>query len=105
MPSSQASEHLKKKLRIATFYDLLYFFPSRYVDRSRIYRIAELDSESPYIQLKGRFVSFTQHGEGAKKRLQGLFSDGTGTIDVVWFNRIKSISDMYRTGMEYILFG
>lgn len=99
------AELLKKELGIATFYDLLYFFPSRYVDRSRIYRIAELDSESPYIQLKGRFVSFTQHGEGAKKRLQGLFSDGTGTIDVVWFNRIKSISDMYRTGMEYILFG
>lgn len=99
------AELLKKELGIATFYDLLYFFPSRYVDRSRIYRIAELDSESAYIQLKGRFVSFTQHGEGAKKRLQGLFSDGTGTIDVVWFNRIKSISDMYRTGMEYILFG
>lgn len=99
------AELLKKELGIATFYDLLYFFPSRYVDRSRIYRIAELDSESPYIQLKGRLVSFTQHGEGAKKRLQGLFSDGTGTIDVVWFNRIKSISDMYRTGMEYILFG
>ena len=99
------AELLKKELGIATFYDLLYFFPSRYVDRSRIYRIAELDSESPNIQLKGRFVSFTQHGEGAKKRLQGLFSDGTGTIDIVWFNRIKSISDMYRTGMEYILFG
>lgn len=99
------AELLKKELGIATFYDLLYFFPSRYVDRSRIYRIAELDSESPYIQLKGRFVNFTQHGEGAKKRLQGLFSDGTGTIDVVWFNRIKAISEMYRTGTEYILFG
>lgn len=99
------AELLKKELGIATFYDLLYFFPSRYVDRSRIYRIAELDSESPYIQLKGRFVNFTQHGEGAKKRLQGLLSDGTGTIDVVWFNRIKAISEMYRTGTEYILFG
>lgn len=99
------AELLKKELGIATFYDLLYFFPSRYVDRSRIYRIAELDSESPYIQLKGRFVNFTQHGEGAKKRLQGLFSDGTGTIDVVWFNRIKAISETYRTGTEYILFG
>lgn len=99
------AELLKKELGIATFYDLLYFFPSRYVDRSRTYRIAELDSESPYIQLKGRFVNFTQHGEGAKKRLQGLFSDGTGTIDVVWFNRIKAISEMYRTGTEYILFG
>ena len=59
----------------------------------------------PDIQIKGHFVSFTIHGEGAKRRLQGLFSDGTGIIDVVWFNRVKSISESYHTGIEYILFG
>ena len=101
----QRAALLGKEASIFTLHDLLYYFPYKYVDRSRIYTIRELNGNMPYIQLKGRFVSFTQHGEGAKKRLQGLFSDGTGTIDVVWFNRIKSISDMYRTGMEYILFG
>ena len=99
------AELLNKQLGVYTYYDLLYYFPFRYVDRSKIYKINELQGELPYIQLKGRFVTFTQHGEGAKKRLQGLFSDGTATIDVVWFNRIKTIQDSYKTGIEYIIFG
>ena len=99
------AELLNKQLGIRSCRDLLYHFPFRYVDRSRIYTIAELTSDMPDIQIKGHFVSFTIHGEGAKRRLQGLFSDGTGIIDVVWFNRVKSISESYHTGIEYILFG
>lgn len=99
------AELLNKQLGIRSCRDLLYYFPFRYVDRSRIYTIAELTSDMPDIQIKGHFVSFTIHGEGAKRRLQGLFSDGTGIIDVVWFNRVKSISESYHTGIEYILFG
>ena len=99
------AELLNKQLGIRSCRDLLYYFPFRYVDRSRIYTIAELTSDMPDIQIKGHFVSFTIHGEGAKRRLQGLFSDGTGIIDVVWFNRVKSISESYHTGIKYILFG
>lgn len=99
------AELLNKQLGIRSCRDLLYYFPFRYVDRSRIYTIAELTSDMPDIQIKGHFVSFSIHGEGAKRRLQGLFSDGTGIIDVVWFNRVKSISESYHTGIEYILFG
>lgn len=99
------AELLNKQLGIYTYYDLVHYYPFRYVDRSRIYKIAELQSDMPYVQLKGRFVTFTQHGEGAKRRLQALFSDGTATVDVVWFKRIKHLSEAYKTNTEYILFG
>ena len=99
------AELLAEQLKIHTFYDLLYYFPFRYVDRSRIFQVRELTADMPFIQLKGWFVTFTEHGEGAKRRLQGLFSDGTGTVDVVWFNRIKYISENYHTNTEYIVFG
>lgn len=99
------AELLAEQLHIRTFYDLLYYFPFRYVDRSRIFQIRELESGMPFIQLKGRFVTMTTVGEGAKRRMQALFSDGTGTIDVVWFNRIKFVAENYRTGVEYVIFG
>ena len=99
------AELLGEQLHIRTFYDLLYYFPFRYVDRSRIFQIRELESGMPFIQLKGRFVTMTTVGEGAKRRMQALFSDGTGTIDVVWFNRIKFVAENYRTGVEYVIFG
>ena len=99
------AELLRKELGIATFHDLIYYFPFRYVDRSTIHHINEIDGDMPYIQLRGRFVTFNPVGEGAKRRLQALFTDGTGTIEVVWFNRVRSIQETYRTGVEYLLFG
>ena len=96
---------LAKELDIHSFYDLLMYFPFRYVDRSSIYRIADLQGDMPAIQLKGRFVTFNVQGEGAKRRLVALFTDGTGTIEVVWFNRVKTIAETYHTCTEYILFG
>lgn len=99
------AELLGKELDIHTFHDLLYYFPFRYIDRSTIHHINEVNGEMPYIQLKGRFITFTTVGEGARKRLQALFSDGTGTIECVWFNRVKAIRDSLKTGTEYILFG
>ena len=59
----------------------------------------------PAVQVRGRFVTFTTQGEGAKMRLVGLFTDGTATIEVVWFRRIKALKELYQTGREYILFG
>lgn len=99
------AELLGKELGIYTFKDLLYYFPFRYIDRSKVHQISELSGEMPYVQLYGRFITFTVVGEGAKRRLQALFTDGTGTIEVVWFNRVKSIQDSYKCGVEYVLFG
>ena len=99
------AELLAKQLDIRSYYDLLYYFPFRYIDRSTIHRICDLDGELPYIQLRGKFVVFTPQGQGAKRRINALFSDGTGTIECVWFNRVKQIQDAYHTGVEYVIFG
>lgn len=99
------AELLDKELGIRTYYDLLHHFPDHYVDRSMIYRIADLQGEMPALQIRGHFISFNVVGEGAKSRLVGAFSDGTGVIDVIWFNRIKYIRETYKTGNDYILFG
>ena len=99
------AELLRKELDINTFHDLLYYFPFRHIDRSTIHHINEINGEMPYIQLRGRFINFTTAGEGVRKRLMALFTDGTGTIEVVWFNRVRYIQDTYRLGTEYLLFG
>ncbi len=99
------AELLGKQLGIRSYYDLLYHFPSHYVDRSSIYPVASLRGDMPAVQIKGHFVTFSEHGVGAKSRLIALFSDGTGTMEIVWFRRIKQIREAYHTGNDYILFG
>ncbi|MBD5179968.1 MAG: ATP-dependent DNA helicase RecG [Bacteroidales bacterium] len=99
------AELLEKEFGIKSYYDLIHHFPHSYLDRSSIYKISQLYGEMPSIQLKGRFLTFNTVGEGAKTRLVGLFSDGTATIEIVWFRRIKSIKEAYIIGQEYILFG
>lgn len=96
---------LAEQLGINTVGDLLRHYPSHYVDRSTTWQIASFAGDMPAVQVRGRFVSFTVHGEGAKMRLVGLFTDGTATLEVVWFKRIKWIREHYQTGVEYILFG
>lgn len=96
---------LEEELKIKTCHDLLHHFPSHYLDRSQIYQIRSFAGDMPAIQVLGRFVTFTTQGEGAKMRLVGLFSDGTATMEVVWFKRIKALKDHYHTGTEYLLFG
>ena len=79
------AELLQKELGLKTAYDLLHHFPTSYVDRSKIYSIRSLlgaGEELPYLQVKGRFVSFNILGEGAKMRLVGLFSDEIGRAHV-----------------------
>ncbi len=99
------AELLKTELGMSNLYDLLNHFPTHYLDRSQIYRIKDFSGEMPSIQVKGRFLSFVINGIGAKRRLVGLFSDGTATMEVVWFNRIKQLQEAYRPGNEYVLFG
>ncbi|MBD5317337.1 MAG: ATP-dependent DNA helicase RecG [Bacteroides sp.] len=102
----QRATLLQKELGISSLRDMLYHFPTHYVDRSTVYRIRDFSGqEMPMVQVKGRFVSFTEQGEGAKRRLVGLFSDGTGLMEVVWFNRTARIREAYHTQTEYVLFG
>lgn len=96
---------LEEELGIRSLHDLVHHFPTHYVDRSKIYPIRSFSDEMPYLQVRGRFVSLTVHGEGAKRRLTGLFTDGTATMEVVWFQRIKALQEAYHTGSEYLLFG
>lgn len=99
------AELLAKELEIRSFHDLLYYFPYKYIDRSKTYRICELDGNMPYIQLKGRIIAYSTHGEGARRRLSATFSDGTGSIELVWFKGLRFVTDKYKTGVEYTLFG
>lgn len=101
----QRASVLNKELGIYSLHDLLYYFPYKYVDRSRIYYIQEIDGTMPYIQLKGEILSFETAGEGRQRRLIAHFSDGTGVVDLVWFQGIKFIIGKYKVHQEYIVFG
>ena len=99
-------EILSKELGIETFGGLLEHFPYKYVDRSRIYLISELSQDMPFVQLKGRILSFEEFDSGRrKKRIVAHFSDGHGVCDLVWFNGTKYIYDQYKVDKEYIVFG
>ncbi len=100
------SELLKKELGVESFGDLLEYYPYKYVDRSKIYTVSELRTDMPFVQLKGRILSFETFAVGArKKRLVGHFTDGTGALDLVWFSGIQRITKAYKIGEEYIIFG
>lgn len=101
----QRASVLNKELNIYSLHDLLYYFPYKYVDRSRIYYIHEIDGTMPYIQLKGEILSFETIGEGRQRRLIAHFSDGTGIVDLVWFQGIKFLVGKYKVHQEYIVFG
>ena len=101
----QRATILNKELNISSLHDLLYYFPYKYVDRSRLYYIHEIDGNMPYIQLKGQILSFETMGEGRQRRLVAHFSDGTGVIDLVWFQGIKYLMGKYKAHEEYIVFG
>lgn len=100
------AELLGKNLGIRTYRDMLYHFPTSYVDRSSIWRIADFSgTDMPSVQVRGRFVLMSVQGEGAKSRLVGLFSDGSGVMEVVWFQRIKAMREHYHTATDYVVFG
>lgn len=99
------AEMLNKELEIYTFRDLLYYFPYKYVDRTRFYRIGELDPELPFVQIKGFIKGYYSEGQGKGKRLVAEFRDETGMIRLIWFKGIKWITGSYSPGIEYIVFG
>ncbi|MDE6721485.1 MAG: ATP-dependent DNA helicase RecG [Bacteroidaceae bacterium] len=96
---------LASELDITTVGDLLAYYPYKYVDRSRIYRISEIDGNMPYVQLCGQIFSFDTVGEGRNKRIIAHFADGSGAIDLVWFQGIKYAAKSYDCRKPYIVFG
>ncbi|MDR2805540.1 MAG: ATP-dependent DNA helicase RecG [Dysgonamonadaceae bacterium] len=99
------AETLRKEIGVHSWEDMLYYFPYKYIDRSKIFKVREIDGNMPYIQLKGKIRSFEMLGEGSSRRLTATFYDDTGAIDLVWFRMLKQIPEMYKPGVEYILFG
>ncbi|UZR94248.1 ATP-dependent DNA helicase RecG [Chondrinema litorale] len=101
----QKADLLKTELSIFTFGDLIQHFPFRHEDRTKFYSISEIHENLPYVQLKGRIVNVSTVGERRKKRLVARFDDGSGAVDLVWFQGIPWISKKLKPGYEYIAFG
>lgn len=101
----QRAEVLKKELGVFVFRDLLYYFPFRYVDRSKFHRIADVRDDSAYIQVKGKIVSMQTVGQKRAQRLVAQLRDDSGTIELVWFKGIKWITGFLNAGVEYAVFG
>ena len=99
------AEILNKELKIKTFRDLIYYFPFKYIDRTKFYKIAEIHSQMPYIQIKGKIRSIESIGEGSKQRLTARFFDDSGSIELVWFSGIKWQKENLKINTEYIVFG
>lgn len=100
------AELLRSEINVSTEEELLTYFPYRYVDKSKIYKVREIHGDMPYILLKGQFTSFEELGIGTKgHRYRGLFSDGTGVIECVWFQGLRFIKDSVHRNEEYLLFG
>ena len=85
------AELLKKELKIFNFSDLLCYYPFRYIDRSVIHKVAELNTGMPYIQLQGKIIRFEEKGQKRAKRLIAYFQDETGIIELIWFKGIRWI--------------
>ena len=97
---------LNQQINVKTWGDMLEYYPYKYVDRSKIYHINELTGDMPYVQIKGKILSFEEYTMGArKKRIVAHFSDGFGVADLVWFNGTKYVYQDYKVGEEYIVFG
>lgn len=99
------AELLDKELGIKSLSQLIHYYPYKYIDRSRLFQIKEVNGTMPYIQLKGRILSFEEIGTGRVKRLVAHFTDGTGIADLVWFQGIKFALSKYRPNTEYVVFG
>ena len=103
---TKTKEILSKELSIRSYGDLLEYYPYKYVDRSKIFHISELTSDMPFVQLKGKILSYEEVDIGKRnKMLVAHFSDGYGVVDLVWFRSAQYIIKNYKVGTEYIVFG
>jgi ATP-dependent DNA helicase RecG len=99
------AELLASEIGVATYGDLLSYYPFKHIDRSRFYKISELNTDLPYIQIKGFIRGYTNEGSGKGKRLSADFSDESGTVKLVWFKGLKWIPGTYPAEKEYVIFG
>ncbi|CCH54698.1 ATP-dependent DNA helicase RecG [Fibrisoma limi BUZ 3] len=101
----QRTELLNKELNLFTYGDLIQYYPFRYDDRTRFYTISELMESMPSAQVRGRLRDWYFEGEGPKRRLVATFTDGTGTMHLVWFQGINAIEKFLRREGEYVAYG
>ena len=99
---------LAKEIGVHTMRDMLYHFPFRYIDRSKVYPIGSLNeanTSSGYIQIRGKITGKNFFGEGRRRRFVLYLSDGTGKAELIWFQGIKWVENKFELGREYIVFG
>ena len=101
----QRATLLGRELNIRSLYDLLYYFPYKYIDRSRVFKVNELGGQLQHVQLLGEIRSFEEMGEGASRRLVAHFTDGTAFVDLVWFRGIKFVKNRLKLNTQYVVFG
>ena len=101
----QRATLLNRELNIRSLYDLLYYFPYKYIDRSRVFKVSELGGQLQHVQLLGEIRSFEEMGEGASRRLVAHFTDGTAFVDLVWFRGIKFVKNRLKLNTRYVVFG
>ncbi len=99
------AELLKKERGFTTFGDLLYDFPFRYEDRTKISSIGSIESTDLPVQIRGRLGPFTVMGQGRKRRLLSHLEDDTGAIELVWFRGVDWVKSSLKVGKEYIAYG
>ncbi|WP_461788888.1 ATP-dependent DNA helicase RecG [Pedobacter sp.] len=99
------AELLQKELGCFTCEQLLHYYPFRYIDRTRFYKIAELNPDMPLVQIVGKVMSREIVGEKQKRRIVVRFQDDTGIMELVWFQGLKWVEDNIFTGNYYIAFG
>ena len=97
---------LGEELGVKTFADLLANFPYKYIDRSKLYSIEEVNTEMPFVQIRGRILSFETFDMGPRReRVVAHFTDGRNLMDLTWFNGGKYARTHYKIGTQYIVFG
>lgn len=101
----QRAALLGRELNIHSLNDLLYYFPYKYIDRSRVFKVSELTSTLQHVQVVGEIRSFEELGEGAGRRLVAHFTDGTAFVDLVWFRGIKFVKNRLKLDTRYVVFG
>lgn len=101
----QRATLLNRELNIHSLYDLLYNFPYKYIDRSKVFKVAELGGNMQHVQLLGEIRSFEEMGEGASRRLVAHFTDGTAFVDLVWFKGLKFVKNRLQLHKQYVVFG
>ncbi|SHE73995.1 ATP-dependent DNA helicase RecG [Mariniphaga anaerophila] len=99
------AELLAKELKIKTFGDLVYYFPYKYIDRTKFHKISEVHAQMPYIQIKGKIRSMETVGTGHKQRLTARFYDDSGSLELVWFQGVKWQKEHLVLNKDYIVFG